>query len=86
MQIFDVQCRVSQTISSIYLPYLYEKVLKGTRPVITAEWMYPGSCHPKSVAGLGRNEPIHFKWKPTIMAETIKRVVLYYVKEIATLQ
>lgn len=22
------------------------------RPLITAEWMYPGSCHPKSLAGL----------------------------------
>lgn len=25
-------------------------------PVITAEWMYHGSCHPKSLAGLGSAE------------------------------
>jgi hypothetical protein len=38
-------------------------VHEGSNPVITAECMYPGSCHPKSFAGLGKVEPVNFRTK-----------------------
>lgn len=55
---------VSQNISSIYsmkfIPSI-SIVLEGLSPVITAEWMNPGSCHPKSLAELGSAELVNLK-------------------------
>jgi len=45
--------------------------------------MNPGSCHPKSLAGLGTTEPINLRWKKLILDKAILKLYIEaYMKQI----